>query len=114
MGRQVTKDFRRLRQIEQDKSADDRVEHLIGLESRDIGGDEGYVSDPQTLRPTACSFEGFFSSVESNHRTGGTDQPSGEQRHIANTAANIEDIHPLANPGVTQNVLCQTFEHPRL
>jgi hypothetical protein len=101
---------RRIRKVKQHEAPDERVKQLIRLECRKIGDPEPYVGYAAGSCAAARGFHRGWGPIDAEHAALCAHHGRGEQRHIADAAADVEHSHTGREAGALKYVSCKWLE----
>src|SRR6266700_4501594 len=83
-----------VRYIEQHEATHERIEFSVCREYSEVAFLEVNILYTQGCDPAPCNLHGRRSLIDTQHGAITSDHSRSEQRHIAETAADIEHLHP--------------------
>jgi hypothetical protein len=110
-GRTVSQDGKGILRVNEDVTADDRVELTTWLPSVNVRLDAFDVAHPFSGRASPERCQCVRIDIDGRHAAGGPDQPAGEQRDVANATADIEHLHPGRKSGTMKELLGQRIQY---
>src|SRR6266404_3831874 len=94
-----------VRHIEQHEATHDRIEFPVCREYSQVAFLEGNILYAQGCDPAPCNLHRRRSLIDTQHGAFTPDHSRSEQRHIAETAADIEHLHAAPKARAPQHVL---------
>src|SRR5258708_5142008 len=91
-----------IEQVHTDEAADQRTKGLGAGKFVELQGPKTKVGDPRFSHAPGRPSDARGITIESRHRPSGTDNLSGEHRHIACTTADVQHAHSGPNPCRTE------------